>query len=79
MTCLPSAGFVACSIKSYNSLEETLSKLEWLWENTAKRRKELAKYHASLELLAVTGKTGNLEDLLRFEGFSTNITPCTYQ
>ena len=74
LTCLPSAGFSAYSIKSYKSLEETLSKLELLWENTAKRRKELAKYYASLELIAVTGKTGNLEDLLRLEGFSTNYT-----
>ena len=59
VTCLPSTGFVGYSVKSYKSLEETLSKLELLWENTAKRRKELAKYHANLELIAVTGKTGN--------------------
>lgn len=60
LTCLPSAGFVAGCIKSYNSLKETLSKLELLWENTAKRQKELAKFHASLELIAVTGQTGNI-------------------
>lgn len=64
LTCLSFAGVVAFSIKSYNSLEETVFKLELLWENTAKRHKELAKYQASLELIAVTGQTGNLEDLL---------------
>ena len=60
LTRLPFACFVAGCIKSYNSLEETLSKLELLWEITAKRQKELAKYHASLELIAVTGQTGNI-------------------
>ena len=60
LTCLPSAGVVAGCIKNYKSLEETLSKLELLWEITAKRQKELAKYHASLELIAVTGQTGNI-------------------
>lgn len=74
LTCLPSAVFVAGCIKSYNSLEETLSKLELLWETTAKRHKELAKFHASLELIAVTGQAGNLENLLRLEGISTNYT-----
>ena len=64
LICLSSAGFAYCPSKSYLSLEETLSKLELLWETTAKRHKELAKYHASLELLAVTGQAGNLEDLL---------------
>jgi len=64
LTCLSSAGVVAFSIKSYNSLEETVFKLDLLWENTAKRHKKLAKYQASLELIAVTGQTGNLEDLL---------------
>ena len=67
LTCLSSAGFayMYCTDKSYHSLEETVSKLELLWETTAKRHKELAKYHASLELIAVTGQAGNLEDLLR--------------
>ncbi|XP_068758317.1 uncharacterized protein [Montipora capricornis] len=57
LICLPSVGFVAVSIKSYKSLEETLSELELLWENTAKRRKELARYYANLERIAVTGET----------------------
>ena len=60
LTCFFSVFIATGGVINYNSLEETLSKLKLLWETTAKKEKKLAKYQASLELIAVTGKTGNI-------------------
>ena len=55
-TCIPAAVSIAC----YISLDNTLTKLDLLWEDTEKLCKELAKYRTHLRLTKMNHK-GNFE------------------
>ena len=55
-TCVPAAFFVA----SHMSLDNTLTKLDLLWDDTENLRKELAKYLTHLGLVKMNHK-GNFE------------------
>ena len=55
-TCVPAA----VSVASYISLDISLTKLDLLWEDTEKLRKELAKYLTHLQL-AQMNHEGNFE------------------
>ena len=50
VTCLGSVGTAASCVYSYYSLDDTLIKLDMLWEDTTKMRKEVHKHCAHFEI-----------------------------